>query len=192
MVLKRGFIFCVSPVQEWEVGVVVTCSKCGRQTREEDAVYCPYCSEALRVGVVKRTDFPVSAGVLLVIGASVCVLVGAVALGIFVVTYGSDYYYYGWGWRHFVPRYVDLFAGAFGILAFMYGVAAGVFSLKRKQYRHSLTGAIAEVMAGFLIVLVFAQQWPTSWVIGLMFGVPIILLSAAGLLFISISRKEFR
>jgi CDP-diglyceride synthetase len=55
-----------------------------------------------------------------------------------------------------------------------------------------LTGAIAEVMAGFLIVLVFAQQWPTSWVIGLMFGVPIILLSAAGLLFVSISKREFR
>jgi uncharacterized membrane protein HdeD (DUF308 family) len=170
--------------------MVMSCSRCGRQIREEDAVYCPYCSETLKAGV-KRTDFPVAAGVLLIIAASICVVAGAVALGIFVATYGSGYYY-GWESRnYYVPRYMDLFVTGFGILAFVYGLAAGIFSLKRKKYMHSLSGAIVGVAEGFLIVLAFAQQWPSSWVIGLLFGAPTIILSATGLLFVAISMKEF-
>jgi LytS/YehU family sensor histidine kinase len=98
-----------------------------------------------------------------------------------------NYRYYG---GPYSPRYEDLLAG--GMLAFVYGLAAGIFSLKRKMFAHCLTGGAATVAEGFLLVLAFAQQWDSSWAVGVMFGVPIILLSSVGLFFISLSKNEYR
>jgi hypothetical protein len=100
-----------------------------------------------------------------------------------------DYRYYG---GPYSPRYEDLLAGGGGILAFVYGLAAGIFSLKRKMFTHCLTGGVVTLAEGFLLVLAFAQQWSSSWVVGVMFGVPIILLSSTGLFFISLSKIEYR
>ena len=91
-----------------------------------------------------------------------------------------------------MPRYEDLLAGTVGILAFMFGLTGGIFSLKRKKFIDCLIGGLLSTCEGFLIVFAFAQQWPSSWVIGLIFGLPIIVLSASALLFISVSKKEFR
>lgn len=123
----------------------------------------------------------------MIIAVSICVLAGVLAFVIFFSTYSYRYYA-----GYYSPRYWDLVAGGMGILAFVYGLAAGIFSLKRRMFVHCLVGGIVTVAEGFLLVLVFAQQWDSSWVVGLTFGVPIILLSSIGLFFISLSKNEYR
>jgi hypothetical protein len=146
----------------------------------------------LKSGVSGRTDFPVAGGVLLILAASICVVAGMVALVIFVSTYQSTYYY-DWGARsYYMPRYGDLFAATFGIVAFVYGLAAGILALKRKKFAHCVTGGLLTVFEGFAVVFAFAQQMPNSWILGALFGAPIIILSAPALLFISTSKEEFK
>ncbi len=167
--------------------MVESCPKCGRPIREEDWAFCPYCASPVRQGASRRTDFPTAGGVLLIIAVSVCVFAGVMATMIFAAT--CNYHYYG---DTCSPRYEDLVAGGGGILAFIYGLAAGIFSLKRKMFAHCVTGGAATVAEGFLLILAFAQQWDSSWVVGMMFGIPIILLSSVGLFFISLSKNEYR
>ena len=171
---------------------MLTCPKCGRKIVDEEAVYCPYCSRPLKTEVTKRTDFPTAGGVLLIIATTICVIAGIMALAVFLVTYQYTYYNGLAGYYSYMPRYVDLFAGFFGILALIYGLAAGILSLKRKKFLHCLIGGLLTVGEGFLIVIAFAQQWPSSWIIGMVFGAPMIILSVAGLLFVSIAKEEFR
>jgi len=190
-VLKRGFIFSDVPFFILGGVMVLACPKCNRQIRDEDAVYCPYCSNPLSTGALKRTDFPIAGGVLLIIAASVCVFVGIVSVGIFFAT--SQYMYYpDWRVYYLMPRYENLLAGAVGILAFVYGLAAGILSLKRRKFVHCLFGGSIMACEGVLIILVLAQQWPSLWVVGLLLGLPVVVLSASGLLFVSVSREEFR
>ncbi len=171
--------------------MVLTCSKCGRQIRDEDAFFCPFCSNAVKATASRRTDFPIAGGVLLLLAASICVLAGIVALAIFLSTY-HYVYYYDWGARsYYAPRYWDLFAAAFGIVAFLQGLAAGILSLKRRKFAHCMVGGLLLILEGFAVVFAFAQQWPNSWILGILFGVPIIVLSVPALLFVSISKDEF-
>lgn len=167
--------------------MVETCPKCGRTIREEDAAFCPYCASPVGQEASRKTDLPTAGGVLLIIAVSACSLAGVIAIIIFASTYSYSYYggYYSLG-------YEALLAGAGSILAFVYGLAAGIFSLKRKKFTHCLTGGVITLAEGFLLVPAFAQQWSSSWIIGVMFGVPIILLSSTGLLLISLSKNEYR
>ena len=149
-------------------------------------MYCPYCSSQVKAALAGRKDFPIAGGVLLIIATSVCVVAGIVALGIFFATY--PYSYHGnWGY-YYNPRYEDLFIGSFGIIAFVYGLGGGILSLKRTKLEHGVRGASLNLIEGFLIILAFARQWPSSWLTGVSFGIPIIILAGTALLFISISK----
>jgi hypothetical protein len=127
----------------------------------------------------------------MILAASICIVTAIVASVIFLSTYRSAYYY-GWNERgYYMPRYEDLLAGTVGIPAFIYGLAAGILALKRRKFVHCLAGGLLTVFEG-LIVFAFAQQWSGSWIIGTLFGVPIIVLSAPALLFVSLSKEEFK
>lgn len=171
--------------------MVLTCSKCGRRISDEDAVYCPFCSNRLKIEVSKQTDFLIAGGVLLILAASICIITGMVALVIFVQSYQNPFYY-GYGDRDYTPRYEYLLAAAVGFLSFVYGLTAGILTLNRRNFDHCLTGGLLTVFEGFLIVFAFAHQYLGSWIIGALFGVPIMVLSALALLFVSISKEEFK
>jgi len=166
---------------------MVVCPKCGRTIRDEDAAFCPYCASPVGQNVSRRTDLPTAGGVLLIIAVSICVLATLVA----ILVYSSNYSYNYYG-RYYLPSNEGLLAGAGGILAFVYGLNAGICSLKRKRYIHCLAGGVVMLAEGFLVVFAFAQQWSGSWIVGLMFGVPIIILSSIGLLLISLSKNEYK
>lgn len=123
----------------------------------------------------------------MIIATSMCVVAGIVALAIFFATYPNFSHNY---WTHYYgPRYEDIFVGSFGIVAFIYGLAGGILTLKRMKSGQGERGAYLNLIEGFLIVLAFASQWPSSWVMGVSFGVPIIVLAGTALLFISMSKS---
>ena len=173
--------------------MVLSCPKCGRQIRDEDAVYCPFCSSVLKAGAVRHTDFPIAGGVLLILAASMCLLAGMVAMASFISSVQSGYYYdYPGQWRYYAPRYWDLFAATFGLVAFVYGLAGGILSVKRRKFAHCVAGGLLTILEGFAVVFAFAQPNPTVWIIGVLFGAPVIILSTPALLFVSISKEEFK
>jgi hypothetical protein len=191
-VLKRGFMSVFFPVYVLEVNaVVLTCPKCGREVHDEDAVYCPFCSNKLKIEVSKRTDFLTAGGVLLILAASICIIGGMAVLVIFVQSYQNPYYY-GYRGSTYTPPYEYLFAAVVGFLSFVYGLTAGILTLNRRNLDHCLTGGSFTVFEGFLIVFAFAHQYLSSWIIGALFGVPIMIISGIALLFVSISKEEFK
>jgi hypothetical protein len=101
----------------------------------------------------------------MIVTASICAVIGLAALAIFLSTYQSSYGY-GWGLRtYFTPRCEDLLAGAVGIAAFVYGLAAGIMTLKRRNYNHCMAGGLLIMFKGVLIVFAFATQWSNSWIV---------------------------
>ncbi|MBS7632066.1 zinc ribbon domain-containing protein [Candidatus Bathyarchaeota archaeon] len=163
---------------------MLNCSKCGRQIRDEDAVYCPFCSGVVKPEAVKKTDFPIAGGILLIIGASVSILTGILVL--IIVESGRYVYYYNPR-----PPYEGLIASGLSVLAFIYGVVGGVFSLKRRRFRHSLVGGLFVALEGLFVILALAQQFPSFAIIGVIFGLPVIALGGIGLLFLLASQEEF-
>jgi hypothetical protein len=166
--------------------MVETCPKCGRTIREEDAAFCPYCASPIGQNASRRTDLPTAGGILLIIAVSMCAFAGVTAILFYSSNYSYSYY------NGYAPAYDTLLAGAGSILAFVFGLAAGISSLKRKEFKQCLIGGIITLAEGFLLVPAFAQQWSSSWTVGVMFGAPIILLSGTGLLFISQSKNEYK
>lgn len=172
--------------------MVRNCLKCGKEIQDETAAYCPHCASPVKPQLSKISGFPIAGGVLLIIAASICLIVGIFAIGVFVSTYQYAYYY-GWGSSYYYrPRYEDLLVGIFGTLAFALGLTAGITSLKRNAFAVSILGACFAVSQGFATVLAFVTQWPNSWIVGIIFGMPILVLATLGLIFTAISKAEFR
>jgi hypothetical protein len=165
------------------------CPRCGRSILEDDAYFCPYCTMSLTpVSAppvrVKRSSFPVAAGVLTIIGACVAAVSGIVGLiGFYsVISYPYYYYYHQYEW---------LAMGAFGILGCALGLTGGIFTLMRRRFALCLTGMILIMISGFVTAGAFVLILWNGWGMGLLFGLPCIILSALSIIFASVSRGDF-
>ena len=165
------------------------CPRCGRSILEDDAYFCPYCTMSLTpVSAppvrVKRLSFPVAAGVLTIIGACVAAVSGIVGLIGFYSTISYPYYYY-------YHQYEWLTMGAFGILGCALGLTGGIFTLMRRRFALCVTGMILIMISGFVAVGAFVLILWNGWGMGLLFGLPCIILSVLSIIFASVSRGDF-
>jgi hypothetical protein len=132
---------------------------------------------------VKRSSFPVAAGVLTIIGACVAAVSGIVGLIGFYSTISYSYYY-----SH---QYEWLVIGAFGILGCALGLTGGIFTLMRRRIALCITGMILIMISGFVTAGAFVLILWNGWGMGLLFGLPPIVLSVLSIIFASVSRGDF-
>jgi hypothetical protein len=151
---------------------LLNCPHCGKEVPSQDAIFCPYCSKPLRITAQKRTGFPTASGVLVIIGSSMLIFLGIIAL-----IQSSYDYYYGYSGA-------DMVVGILSILAFAFGLTAGILTLKRKVFPLAIIG-ISLVLVSSIVASVSLD------IAGWVFGVPVMILSILSLVFAGISKREF-
>jgi hypothetical protein len=161
-----------------------------------DANFCLNCgARIIQLTAEKHRSRLVTAGGILVILAScVSAIEGFLAFIVSVIAFG---YYaealaqgHGLGSPEWAWFYEILFiTGLFGLIGFSFGLAAGIQSLRRKQFAFAILGMAFLMFAGFLdflTVLVPVDEW-----FGLLFAIPITTLSLLGLIFVAVRKREF-
>ena len=131
---------------------------------------------------VKRSGFPVAAGVLTIIGACVAAISGILGMIAFYTTINYSYYYH---------QYESLVMGVFGILGCALGLTGGIFTLMRRRFVLCIIGMVLIMISGFVTVGAFVLILWNGWGIGLLFGLPSIFLSVLSIIFASVSRGDF-
>lgn len=163
----------------------MTCPKCGRNV-PDDAVYCPYCMRGL-----KPSALTMSVSV-----AGFLMLIAAIAsLIIFLLSLDALLEIYSWYPQLIAQKWIlydQLFTG-FSLVAFVFGLIAGVLSLSRKSYPWFM-------VAGVLCTIVGGGVWVMSMLVPdyklsssfLYYFLPIFLPSLLGTLLVFPRRTEFK
>ena len=128
--------------------------------------------------MVKKNGHTTAAGVLVIVGACICLFLGIIFMWIYIaggyrVSHGS------YGIHH--PE--DLLSGVFGVLGFAFGLTAGILALKRKIFPLVIIG-IAFIMLGGI----FSFLEP---LVGEILGIPVLLFAILGVAFTMISKPNF-
>jgi hypothetical protein len=134
---------------------------------------------------VKRSGFPVAAGVLTIIGACVAAVSGIIGIIGFYTTISYSYYYY------YYHQYEWLAMGILGILGCALGLTGGIFTLMRRRFVLCINGMVLIMISGFVTVGAFVLILWNGWGTGLLFGLPCIVLSVLSIIFASVSRGDF-
>jgi hypothetical protein len=95
--------------------------------------------------------------------------------------------------------YSLLLIGFFALIGFALGLAAGIQSLRRKQFRLAMLGisllmfaGLSNFLSGAVIVLEQSRAWSyQSSIWGFLFGTPIAGLALLGLVFVATGKQEF-
>jgi predicted nucleic acid-binding Zn ribbon protein len=125
------------------------CPNCGKEIADEDPVFCPKCGKSLTTEdemQQRSTDLVLAAGILSLISAAFSSGLGYIA----IYQYISLLSYYG---NDVLQGF--LIMGAFGIVASAFGLAGGIFMLKRKRIKLSMLGIIllvASVIVNYVII----------------------------------------
>jgi hypothetical protein len=135
----------------------------------------------------QETGFPVAAGILTIIAACASAVAGIIGMiafegSIVTVSFVSS---------SFSANYPLLYVGMFGVLGFSFGLMGGIFSLKREYFALSIIGMYVLFVSGVATMIAFALAEYSSWVSGLPFGLPIVILSILSVIFTTISKREF-
>ena len=158
------------------------CPNCGTITNE-DSDFCPSCGRTL----IKRTKFPLVAGIFAIIGSCLAFISGTVLLigawlqfnvnnQIFLHNHSGPYLPF--------PTYF-LSLGIFAIVTFAFGLFAGIAAVNRKFVKPTIFGLSLLTISGVLISAPINSS--TSWQI----GSTITLLSVMSIISIMKSKPEF-
>ncbi len=158
------------------------CSHCGREIREEDAEFCPYCAKPLKPQK-KRSGFPIASGVLTIIASCISIILGILGTTAFIATYGQRYY-------GMVPFGYSIM-GFLCFVAFALGLTSGIFTLKRRRFGLSIAGVSIVLASGIATVIAIGAQGFFAITAALLFGLPVVILAILGIVFIAISKTEF-
>jgi hypothetical protein len=170
--------------------MVSNCPLCKRIVRQDGAVYCPFCGAVLRDKPSMMKGYPAAAGILAIVAACMCVTWGVIGIAKFTLAMSYyDYYYYSG-----FPIGLFLIEGILGVVAFGSGLIGGIMSLGRQRISLGILGATLMIYSGIAVILAFGLNDLTQlgWGYGLTFGIPTIGLSVLVLIFILVSRSEFR
>lgn len=172
------------------------CPNCGKEILDENAVFCPYCGKPLAVPAhqakaIRSTSFPTAAGVAIVVAASISGLYGLFGILNIVTDLGSAGSYMNLSFE-------VLFEGFFGVLAFVFGLVAAIFTLKRRRFALAMfgTGVLLFFGVGFLTIGIWGMQSAgvlgLNWIAVLIEAVRMVVPSLLGVIFLHLSRDEFR
>ena len=163
----------------------MNCPNCGKEIIDEDATFCPKCGESLEPAdeiQQKRTDLVLAAAILSIIAAAFSAGLGYIG----VYQYVSLVSYYG---SSILLGFLIL--GVLGIVASAFGLAGGMFMLKRKRIKVSMLGVIlllVSVVSNFIILQHY--QYGFTEII-LLSEISILMFSILSGVLIFTSRTEF-
>lgn len=95
-----------------------------------------------------------------------------------------------YSYRFYEYNYSFLFMGVFGILAFILGLIGGIMALRKQNFALSIIGMCFLVIQSFVTIGAFFSP-NGDWTSGVIFGIPLLVLSISSLSFLAISQKEF-
>jgi hypothetical protein len=143
-----------------------------------------------------RIGMLTAAGVLLIISSIIAMLGGLYylypTLGLSVFLIRNNFNVISSG-NLFVGYGILILFSVFGILGFVFGLKAGIQTLKRKRFSKSIYGAILLLIYGlgffglFFVPPFFSEAMRSS----LYFGTPITILSLLGLICLVMRKNEF-
>ena len=151
---------------------------------------------SFRAGESKVRVRPIVGGILVIIAALISLFNGLSAL------VGS---HQGLSWTPSPTGYKLIYyltllvIGFFALIGFALGLAAGIQSLRRKQFRFAMLGisllmfaGLSNFLNGAVIVLRYSWAWnSSSFVWFFLFGVPVVGLALLGLVFVATGKQEF-
>jgi hypothetical protein len=175
-----------------KVECLLICPNCGKESADEDAIFCPQCGKSftaegeLEQNTIdvqqKGTDLVLAAGILSLISASFSSGLGYIA----IYQYTSLLSYYG---HDLLQGF--LFMGIFAIVASAFGLAGGLFMLKRRYIKLSILGVILLVASVFVTYLII-QYYQYGFSDVLLFSeISIFILSICSGAFVFTSKAEF-
>ncbi|TSA55935.1 zinc ribbon domain-containing protein, partial [bacterium] len=130
----------------------MNCPNCGEEILDEDATFCPKCGEPLEPEDEMQqegTDLVLAAGIFTIIAATFSSCLGYIS----IYQYVSLLSYYG---HDLLQGFLIL--GVFGIVASAFGLAGGVFMLKRKRIKVSMLGVIL-LLASVVVTYITIQHY---------------------------------
>lgn len=163
----------------------MNCPNCGKEILDEDAAFCPKCGKSLSPEdeiQEKRTDLVLAAGMLTIISAAFSSGLGYIS----IYQYVSLLSYYD---QSLLQGFLIL--GVFGIVASAFGLAGGIFILKRKRIKVSMLGVILLLVSVF-VTYVTIQHYQYGFTDILLFSeIPILIFSILSGALIFTSKTEF-
>jgi hypothetical protein len=132
---------------------------------------------------VGRTAFPTTAGILTIIAACMMAIIGIVGLAVSFADILDMYY-----WRSYFQW---LFMGIFCIIGFAFGLAGGIFALKRRRFALSIVGIGMVLVSGFVAMISLAILGSGVLRTGLLVGLSPVILSILSIVFTAVSKGEF-
>lgn len=166
------------------------CPKCGKEFTP-DASFCPNCGAILaRYGAERprKWGLVTAGGILTIVAACIAGISGVLALWLSLNTLYGGYYLRDLEISFAIQTIA--FIGFFALVGFGFGFAAGIQSLRRKQFARTMVGIMLLMFAGILYFLTFALPY-NAFIWALMFGLPIVSLSSLGLLFVALRKRDF-
>ena len=163
----------------------MNCPNCGKEILDEDAAFCPKCGEPLGPEdemLQNQTDLVLAAGILTIISAAFSSGLGYIG----IYQYVSLLSYYG---HDLLQGFLIL--GVFGIVASAFGLAGGVFMLKRKRIKVSMLGVIL-LLASVVVTYITIQHYQYGFTDILLFSeISIFILSILSGILVFTSKTEF-
>ena len=163
----------------------MNCPNCGKEIVDEDTVFCPQCGEPLEAEgemLQNQTDLVLAAALLTIVAATFSSGIAYIS----IYQYISLLSYYG----HSVLEGF-LILGVFGIAAAAFGVAGGVFMLKRKRIKVSMLGVIL-LVASVFVSYITIQYYQYGFTDILLFSeISIFILSILSGVLVFTSKTEF-
>ncbi|MCZ2807835.1 MAG: zinc ribbon domain-containing protein [Candidatus Bathyarchaeota archaeon] len=168
----------------------MNCPNCGKEILYEDATFCPKCGESLAPEdeiQQKRTDLVLAAAMLTIISAAFSAGLGYLAFDRYVSFFGYSF--------SLVLGF--LIVGVLSTVVSAFGIAGGIFMLKRKYVNFSMLGVILLLVSAFgdyITLQYYRRQYSLQYgfmEIALFSAILIIIFSILSGIFVAKSKAEF-
>ena len=162
------------------------CSNCGKEVKDEEAIFCPHCAKPIKTVIQKHTPLPMTAGILTIIAACLIIAMGIVCVVEALTSYGQGY---GYGYIAGVNIFLWV-TGIIGLIAFPTGLVGGIFSLKRRYVAIPIFGISLLITSGIFLAVLNTSGALLRLPIWI-FGSTIVIFSVLSIIFVAISKEEF-
>ena len=166
------------------VDVDLKCPNCGGDL-SEDAVFCEACGKVVQ----KKTIYPLTAGILAIIGSCLSIAMGILALTVAwmeinINRFNAQIDPHAPALNPY-PSYL-ITMGLFAVVAFAFGLFGAIASINRRFLLPAVVGLSLLTASGALISIPFNGS--TTWEA----GVPLTVLAVASIVMVAKSKLEFK